>query len=400
MKNDYSYYTMEELLQDDYFISSVNHPTPESSAFWNSLLQEGKIKVKDYELASFFIQYVQTSKKSLLPGETTDMWAKIEAGNKKRLQRKIHRLYIGCAVAACLVILISLSFFSQLDTTRNKAIASVQIENTAHPISNSNDIQIIFSDKKQIALQDTHTEVKYNDKGDVNVNSKTIEQGNSQSNDNAVTPYNQLIVPKGKHSTLTLSDGSKLWINASTRVVYPATFSEKQREIYIEGEVYLEVAHDTQRPFIVKTSNMAVKVLGTSFNVTAYKEETTQTVVLVSGAVNIKAKDEKEVLIEPNQLFSYSEAGNKIQTVNAQNYIAWKDGMYIFESEDLSVILNRLSRYYGKSIQYDTSIAKLKCSGKLDLKDDVKKVLTGLTQTAPICYQQQNDTYYVCSTNL
>ncbi len=84
--------------------------------------------------------------------------------------------------------------------------------------------------------------------------------------------FNQLIVPNGKRSTLALEDGTKMWINAGSRVIYPNKFKKNKREIYVDGEVYMEVARDEERPFVVKTNMLDVQVLGTSFNVMAYKK--------------------------------------------------------------------------------------------------------------------------------
>lgn len=83
--------------------------------------------------------------------------------------------------------------------------------------------------------------------------------------------YNQIIVPKGKRSQIVLADNSKIWINSGSKVIYPRAFEGKYREIYVEGEVYLNVTHDTSKPFIVNTSGFEVRVLGTSFNISAYK---------------------------------------------------------------------------------------------------------------------------------
>ena len=104
---------------------------------------------------------------------------------------------------------------------------------------------------------DNNAQVTYSATGQVQVNSNKLTE------DDGKEAYNQIIVPKGKRSQIVLADNSKIWINSGSKVIYPRTFEGKYREIYVEGEVYLKVAHDTSKPFIVNTSGFEVSVLGT-----------------------------------------------------------------------------------------------------------------------------------------
>jgi ferric-dicitrate binding protein FerR (iron transport regulator) len=209
-------------------------------------------------------------------------------------------------------------------------------------------------------------------------------------------PYNQVIVPQGRHTSLTLSDGSKLWLNAASRVVYPPVFDGKQREIYLEGEAYLEVTPDANSPFTVKTKQMEIKVLGTSFNVSAYDDEASQTVVLVTGSVSVRTGEQADRITEmtPNQLFRVSGTETQLHSVKVENYISWKDGIYLYRDEKLSLILKRLSHYYGVTIHYAPEVGEMRFTGKLDLKSDAERVLNGLSNTAPVrCRKENNETF-------
>jgi ferric-dicitrate binding protein FerR (iron transport regulator) len=196
-----------------------------------------------------------------------------------------------------------------------------------------------------------------------------------------------LIVPQGKRSLLTLSDGSKIWLNARTRVVYPTTFDETKREIFVDGEAFLEVFHNEKCPFIVKTKELQLEVLGTSFNIMAYEKDTVQSIVLVSGSVKINSKNKKETILTPSEMYSCTNGMSEVKTVNVTDYISWKSGVYQYKNEYLSVILQRLSRYFGQDISYSPEVARLKCSGKLDMKDSLSLVLNGISKTAPIVWQ-------------
>ena len=111
-----------------------------------------------------------------------------------------------------------------------------------------------------------------------------------------------MIIPKGKRTRLTLADGTHLWANSGTRVVYPSHFEKNHREIYVEGEVYLDVFRNEDAPFIVRTKDFQIQVLGTSFNVSAYPSEGVSSVVLVEGSVNVKNQQKEQVKLAPGQL--------------------------------------------------------------------------------------------------
>ena len=147
----------------------------------------------------------------------------------------------------------------------------------------------------------------------------------------------------------------------------------------------LHVSRDEQKPFIVKTHQMDIKVLGTQFNVTAYENEANMQVVLVSGKVEVNLDKCKNVLA-PNQMFSYDSKihKGKITTVDTDDYVAWKDGYYQFHQQPLKEIVKKLSRYYGVRIYCKEPADKLSCSGKLDLKESLDEMMKALKEAAPI----------------
>ncbi len=200
-----------------------------------------------------------------------------------------------------------------------------------------------------------------------------------------------MIVPSSKRSFLELADGSKIWVNANTRVVYPVTFDEKQREIYVDGEVYMEVYPDKERPFIVKSKKMDVQVLGTKFNISTYESNQEVSVVLVSGKVNVRTDNSIETVLDPSDRLTYEKGTTDIKKVNVENYISWKDGFYTFDNECFSIVLDKLSNYYGKKITYSGAVGSLRCSGSLNLDEDMIKVLTGLGSTMPIDFTLERE---------
>ena len=138
------------------------------------------------------------------------------------------------------------------------------------------DIQLILSEKENLKIAGKESQLKYTKNGKFSINSNV-----EQKLDDGEDTYNQLIVPAGKRSSIIFSDGTRMDVNANTRVVYPVVFSHNKREIYVEGEVYLQVSPDKSRPFIVRTDRMDVQVLGTAFDVCTNPDRTLSTVVLV-----------------------------------------------------------------------------------------------------------------------
>ena len=164
---------------------------------------------------------------------------------------------------------------------------------------------------------------------------------------------NQIIVPKGKRANIIFSDGTQIYVNADTRVSYPAVFAKDKREILVTGEAYLDVTPDSSRPFIVKTYAFNVKVLGTQFNVSVYGDEQKASNVLVEGRVEVENdKHDKEVLA-PNQMIELGNKGVSIKEVDVFEYICWKDNLMQVNDRKVGDVLNKLARYYGRTIVFD-----------------------------------------------
>lgn len=253
----------------------------------------------------------------------------------------------------------------------------------------SSTVKLVLSSDSTLTFNTKATNIQYK-------SGRIICNSNQTVSDDAAAAFNQLIVPFGHSSNVTLSDGTRIWLNAGTRLIYPVSFKDKTREIYVEGEIYLEVAHDAEHPFIVKTpQNMDVRVLGTHFDVKAYRGAPLQRVVLVSGAVQVLQNNMLAKLF-PNEMYEIRNgAAPIVKQVDPSYYISWTKGLYLASDERLGDIFSDLMKYYGVDMKYDSSVASLKCSGKLDLKDDFENVMKAISETAPIVYGQSNNKYYV-----
>ncbi|MDR1259632.1 MAG: FecR domain-containing protein [Tannerellaceae bacterium] len=390
----YSSHTIEELLQDNRFITSVTFPTEESDAYWSKALEDGTIDRPDYELAGHFIRSVQVRPERIRRSEIDNLWENIEIANKENLRRRKNRFrFYFSTISAIAVSFVFLYLLNALTQHEPAGPHASGIENIKAPNVRTTDIQLVLAGEETLSLAGEEARIVYHEEG-IDINNRETDLKNRQPHTGRAV-FNQLIVPPGKRSMLTFAEGTRLWVNAGTRVVYPAAFDRRQREIYVDGEVYLEVSPTAACPFVVKTDRLNVEVLGTSFNVMAYRNDTVHNIVLVSGAVKIQPGTEQEVTLSPNEMYLYANGTPEVRSVDVENYITWRSGAYRYESESLDVILKRLSRYYGREITYSPQVASLRCSGKLHLKDDLRLVLNSISHTAPIICHYDGERYMI-----
>jgi ferric-dicitrate binding protein FerR (iron transport regulator) len=386
MNSNYTKYTAEELLSDDCFLRSELHPTTESRAFWNRLYDEFPALASEIEVARMILHGIRQNgdtKKNISPENIEALREKINRQNRKHDRRHIRHFRIAASVAASVCLLFAAGWYVRFTQQQRTTDYQALMQSFGQKAEDeTGQVQLVLSGDRKITIDGKETQVDYNEAGHVNINSGQIVEEESESEKPA---YNQLIVPSGKRSTITFNDGTRVWINSCSRIIYPIPFEKRRRELFVEGEIYIDVAKDEKRPFIVKTAGMKVKALGTTFNVKAYGDESAMEVVLVSGKVEVETNESRNVL-SPNQMFSYDSRTNKsaVIPVDAADYIAWKDGYYLFRRQQLSEALHKLAGYYGITFQWDEKIDSLTCSGKLDLKEDLEEVLATLEKTAPV----------------
>lgn len=398
MSIQYYTYKTEDFLNDDYFIDSMIKPTPESEAFWKKLIDENKINVDEFISAFMTLKSLHEFKPEVSDEQIEILFKRItETNHKKQFKIKRFQFIRYVAVACSIIGVIGLSLFTVLKTGNTKQTQSITDfahENTIHTKQPDNQIQLI-SRSNTLAVEGAQAKVEYDANGKLKVNKQSIILIQSQNKANEDQTFNQLRVPYGKRAFLKLSDGTSLWVNTGTTVTYPTTFAKDIREIFVDGEVFAEVFHDSKRRFVIKTEKLDVQVLGTVFNVSAYKEDEQIDVVLVSGLVNVKPKIGNPTFIKPNQLFSYTNKASTIRNVDVENYTSWHDGNYIFHNEPIENILLKLSRYYNVTMKLPSSASGISCSGKLELKDDLNQLLNGLSEITSMSYAVKDNEYRI-----
>lgn len=183
---------------------------------------------------------------------------------------------------------------------------------------------------------------------DGSINFKAVERERK----NQTSRQNQLITPPGGKYMLTLADGTRVWLNASSRLSFPSFFTGNQRLVELEGEAYFEVAQNKSQPFLVKAKGTNVEVLGTAFNMMAYLDEANTKTTLIEGAVRVNYKNVSKQLKPGLQAITNSFEPIRVVTADMKDALSWKDGYFYFKDEPLISIMRKLTRWYNIEVIY------------------------------------------------
>jgi ferric-dicitrate binding protein FerR (iron transport regulator) len=393
---DYFDFTQTDLIEDEYFLEWVSKPSEKSQIFWEEFIKKYPEKKKEIETAKLIIKSMSPVETDFSETEIDSLWTSIKKSIDNRKKRN-WRLWYPVAAAGILIFIVSIWWINSENHKNYDVVDYSQLLPTRNA---TQDVELILGDQTKVKISEKESELKYNSNGKLVINSaKSIMQEAVRSTSSQVS-INTIVVPRGKRANITFTDGTTLWLNSGSSAVYPVEFTGRKREVYIKGEGYLEVAHDESRPFIVKTDQMDIQVLGTSFNICAYPEDASTKVVLVEGKVVARCTNNPEVILLPNQMISFSNETKKtdVTEVNVEDYISWKDGWLLCNSEELGSLVEKLERYYDQKIIFsDEAVRLYRLSGKLDLKDDLNQVLQVIATTAPVEIQVKNEA--VCISN-
>lgn len=209
---------------------------------------------------------------------------------------------------------------------------------------------------------------------------------------------NTLSVPRGGVYQLTLSDGTRVWLNSDSRLVYPVAFSGDAREVTLSGEAYFDVRKNAEKPFIVTTALGKVRVLGTQFNVKVYPEEASVITTLVSGSVSFGNEAVKETKLSPGYQLVFDKGNQEVNVkkVNVQHFVSWRDNQMSFQGESLESIMRMLARWYDVDVVFeDEELKQLEFSGNLDKYEDIGKFFKLFELGADVHFEIKDNVIYV-----
>ena len=379
-------------LKDEKFIEWKLFPSDELDEYWNKFLQQFPSERKNVELAEEHFRHIKLFPYKQTAGKKQKAAKQLEQSLRRyRRKRMVHRVaYVATACVAVLVLF--LLFFQQnLYKSRKPSVASSRY--------------IVGNELKQedILFITGNRTATYQDNIDIQISSQKTAQITSGRKDAEEVSIeqdtmNKLIVPYGKQSKITLADGTQAWLNSGSTLEFPSSFTENVREVYLSGEMYIEVAPDKDKSFYVHTSDFNVKVYGTKFNASSYTGSPAS-VVLVEGSIGLQSENGKQELrLSPEEQAIYSDNGTfQTQKVNVQPFISWKDGYLTFEDTPVTEALKQIERYYNLSFNYgdEVSFHGITCTGKIILSDNLDNVMTTLTLISSMKYNKKGKFIYI-----
>ena len=310
---------------------------------------------------------------------------------KHKRKQRIRKISYVTSIALLLTVGIS----TWLQTEGVEPESTIVDHATSQEVDYSPDseVRLILGNKKEVNIAQQQPKIKYSQNG--NTISISNHDDLEQVASSGKLVYNTIIVPYGKRSEISLSDGTKVWLNSGTKFTYPVAFNGKNREVHLEGEAIFDVVHQhNDATFHVITENYNVKVLGTVFNVSSYSNDEYSSTALAEGSIelsyNQKGSTAKSVKIVPGTLATFHKTKKNMETTKTDiaPYMSWRDGRFTFRNNDLKYILNKISRHYGVQLNTDDAILKNRTfSGTLNIENNLETILGILTQTTGLEFQ-------------
>jgi transmembrane sensor len=341
--------------------------------------------MKEGKLDQYITDEMIKEKESIVETETTPV-------------RRMSKKWLGVAAASVIILLLAGVFYlTKTEATQNRLVknerASSSLKNDILP--GGNKALLTLADGSTIILDSAQNGTLSN-QGNIKI--IKLDDGQLAYDKSAVSGstevlYNTISTPKGGQYQLTLSDGSKVWLNAASSLRFPATFSGNERKVELTGEGYFEVAHNPSKPFIVTKNNVEIKVLGTHFNVNAYDDEDVIKTTLLEGSVKV-TKGNKSTLITPGEQAIVSNSSTTTFSINVKKdvdldeAVAWKNGKFIFQDADIKSIMRQLEHWYDVSVIYDDKeVTNEEFVGSISRNVNISQILQMLEKTGAVKFE-------------
>lgn len=363
--------------------------TPENRALYEKIIDEDTIlaRLKAYDEVN--------SEKA---------WEKIDSLISEK--NKNRRLHISHFMKYAAAVLIPALLITYIYVRKHGYDRQNQVAHTVEILPGTQRAILTLSDGKQIELNVSGQEAVIKE-NEVNIHnaSKTLRylEDTTQKNEFGEIAYNTLATPKGGEYYLELTDGTKIWLNADSKLRYPTLFAKDERRVFLEGEAYFEVKKNPAKPFIVDAYEMETRVLGTSFNITAYSDDKNMATTLAEGAVKVSivsntADESANLVLKPGEQAVLEKESNtfNILKVDTETYTAWKEGKFVIANEELESIMRRLGRWYNFETQFTSPETRyLHFSGTIGRYDTIESILEMISLTTKISFEIKDKVVYV-----
>ena len=310
------------------------------------------------------------------------VWSVIEQQIAPR-RRRLSLQWMGYAASVMILVVAGWFVFPTSDNgdtiQEGKKVARITPGTQKAILHLDNGEQVVLADNNTVIVEDSLSgKIEQVDKALVYQTESAVKEER----------FNVLEIPNGGEFQVTLADGTKVWLNAGTKLTYPIAFVGKERRVRLEGEGYFEVERDENKPFIVEINGMEVKVLGTSFNLRSFAADNRSTAILVSGKIEVRTSTEC-IELSPNQRADLliGESKLDVREVDAVAYSAWTKGRFVFRRERLETILDDVSRWYNVTVFYEQSSVKdILFSGIMERYADISQTLEMLERTGKVSF--------------
>lgn len=318
--------------------------------------------------------------------------SKINEGNLQEHYSPIKtNLWYRMVAAAAVLLIVGTSLY--LYKSGISSFFKDDLADAKHIAAGKNTATLTLSNGRQINLSDASKGLLADESG-ISINKTSdgqlvyeVKGGTAAGNENRL---NTISTPKGGQYQVVLPDGSKVWLNAASSIKFSSDFAgHNQRKVQLMGEAYFEVAKDKSHPFIVQTDKQNVEVLGTHFNINAYRDEELTKTTLLEGSVRVSLpgdvtetrRNDAFVILKPGQQAVLADGPLAINQTDMEEAVAWKNGYFKFNSESLSSIMRKLSRWYDMEVIYKGGISRDRFGGTISRYKNVADVLEMLEST-------------------
>lgn len=300
----------------------------------------------------------------------------------KRRRRRLRRVMRRWSYAAAVVLAAAVAgaFFLKRDLPQQSSLP-------AELAWGQVPVLVMPNGERRVLPQNDTTVLWQEQGGDIHIDSRTLIM-EGETGEEREPVYYTVNIPYGGEYNLVLPDGTRIYLNAGTTLRYPDHFAGGSREIFLSGEAYLEVSRDTSRPFIVRTDDMDVRVLGTVFNVNAYPDGSYVRTTLVEGKVETSCGGER-IVMKPGTQVAYDKATRQADyfPVDVRHFISWKDGYYDFRDMTLGELMQIFVRWYDVDVRFANPLLEnLRFSGRLRRYEDVSGLFEQLEYTGDVAF--------------
>ncbi len=389
---------LENYIEDPRFIEWVFRSTPETDAYFVRYMDENpqeksdllKLR-KELRLLSFPPEFLSEVKKDHLFKITL---ARILQSRKPKPVVKFRLSFFKYAAVVILVLSVGALVFVNQSRPKFDLKLSEDLF-----LKNANQNPTLFlSDGSRHAISGNEVQFDFSVPGKIELNGEMINNDPKSDQENPEV----LVVPFGKKANVKLSDGTRICVNAGSRIIFPNRFKNGKREIYLIGEAFFEVSPDKTNPFFVKTSTVTVRVLGTSFNVSSYPDDDFVSAVLKEGKIRMEENDagmlQSPIDLLPDQIAIFKKDGKGIQvhSTNHELYTSWKDGILRFENEEINLLITKVERFYNISIELNNpAIGRERITGSFDLNVGMPEVFEYINKVSHAEIKKINTVEYI-----